>query len=169
MRQLETTDFNGPIPGASLTHELGSQPDERPPVFVEPEDAYQYVVESIASEEAFERVVLSAKLGIPVELTVRSIVYAGWAQGFFTLDVMYLIYGPVFELVMAMLDKAGVEYLPLATRKEDQNLEEAYNLLEEITGEKEVSLPEEEEVEEEPEEEEEEKPVPTGGLMGRSE
>jgi hypothetical protein len=32
-----------------------------------------------------------------------------------------------------------------------------------------VSLPEEEEVEEEPEEEEEDKPVPTGGLMGRSE
>jgi hypothetical protein len=167
MEQLETTDFNGPIPGSSLTHELGSQPDERPPMFAEPADAYDYLVDKISNEDAFKRIVLSAELGIPVELTVRSIVYAGWAQGFFTLDTMYLIYGPLFEIVMKMLDRIGVEYIPLATRKQDQNLEEAYNLLDELKGKTEE--PEEEPEEPEEPEESEEESIPTSGLMGRSE
>ena len=84
---------------------------------------------------------------------------------------MYLIYGPIFELMMKMLDNSQIEYIPLAKRKEDTRLKEAMDLLreqeakiKELTGETEE--PEEVE-EEEPSEDEEDKPsIPRGGLMG---
>ena len=113
---------------------------------------------------------MSAQLGIPAELIARSIVFAGWAQGYYSIDTMLLIFGNVFEVLLALLDKSGVEYQKLAPRKEDDRLEDAFKELERREKEMEEDDPEEEEtsVDEEttPVEEEE---VPTSGLMGRKE
>ena len=172
MEDFNQGAFEGPIPGSSLTHELGSQPDENPPIFADPEDAYADMADRLLDEEAFDRISVAAELGIPVELIVRSLVFAGWAEGQYTVDTMYLIYGPLFELSMAMLDEKGVEYIALAQRREDEAFNSALDLLNEIKGEdsqdktklKEIA----EEVVEEEEEEERDK-IPQGGLMGRSE
>ncbi|MGB1674112.1 MAG: ParA family protein, partial [Limisphaerales bacterium] len=43
------TMFDGPIPGASLTEELGSEPNERPPQYVVPDEALQYVKEQVST------------------------------------------------------------------------------------------------------------------------
>ena len=167
MEDKNTPDFNGPIPGSSLTNELGSTPDERPPEFADPSDAYEDMASRIATPDVFERISVASELGIPVELTVRSMVFSGWANGRYSADTMYLIYGPLFELTMAMLDEKGISYLPLAKRKEDKEYNKALDLLSEIKGIKEKTEEVEAEVEEEPEEET--KDVPTGGLMGRVE
>tara|TARA_R110000851_G_scaffold247435_1_gene399948 strand:- start:58 stop:597 length:540 start_codon:yes stop_codon:yes gene_type:complete len=124
-----TDHLNGPIPGMALTQELGSAPNERPPKFVKPVDAYEDIVSRLSTEDAMDRIVASAKLDIPVELTARAIVYAGWAGGNYTTDVMHLIFGPVFELMMGILDDAGVEYRALANRKSDPQLEEAMDMI----------------------------------------
>ena len=124
-----TDHLNGPIPGMALTQELGSVPSERPPKFVLPVDAYDDIVNRLSTEEAMDRIVASAKLDIPVELTARAIVYAGWAGGNYSTDVMHLIYGPVFELMMGILDDAGVEYRALANRKSDPQLDEAMEMI----------------------------------------
>lgn len=161
MEEMNPTDFNGPIPGESLTHEFGSSPDERPPEITDPAEAYESVVNRISSPEVFERISVASELGIPVELTVRAMVFAGWAGGKYSIDTMYLIYGPVFEITMAMLDSKGIDYLPLAKRKEDESLEKAYDVLAQIKG---LDKAPEESVDE-PEETEE----PSGGLMRRPE
>ena len=142
-------------------------------MFSEPADAYEDIANRVLREEAFKRIAISAELGVPVEITARSIVFAGWAQGKYTVDVMYLIYGPVFEMMMAMLDKSGVEYTALATRKEDESLTKMMDMLEkrkEIIGEK-VAETDDEELkdDEELEEDQAEDEVPTSGLMGRPE
>ena len=108
---------------------------------------------------------------MPVELIARSIVFSAWANGKIGFDTMYLIYAPIFELMMAMLDKSNVKYIPLAKRKADKTLEEAMDLLKEREEEiKELTgdTDEPEEVQEdEPSEDEEDKPsIPRGGLMG---
>jgi hypothetical protein len=174
MDQEMSEMFDGPIPGASLTEELGTEPNERPPQFVVPDEALNYVLTSISTADAFERIVIASKLDIPLELTARSIVFAGWALGKYSHDVMQLIYGPVLSEMMDMLDEAGVKYIPLAERKTDPTLDEAMDLLEEYeefkgeskdTEAKELDE-ETDEVEEEPKEEIE---VPDTGLMGRRE
>ena len=169
MEDKDLVMFDGPIPGSSLTTELGSEPHERPPEIADPADAYEDLARRMTIPEAFERIAVAAELGTPVELIARAMVFSGWANGKYNFDVQYLIYGPFFELLMKMLDSAGIEYVPLAKRKEDQSLAKPLKQLEkqrekikELTGETEEEL--------EPEEIEETSDVPKrGGIMGGEE
>ena len=176
MDQDTMSMFDGPIPGSSLTEELGSEINERPPVYTDPDEAYEFVMNKIQSPDAFERIMISAKLDIPVELTVRAIVFSGWALGQYTHDIMLLLFPVVFDGVLDLLEEKGIDHIPLAERAEDDTLEEAMEELEkyekfkagkdvdtEIASE-EVSEESEEEPEEEPELE-----IPDTGLMGRRE
>lgn len=168
--------FDGPIPGASLTEELGTEAHERPPVFTDPDEAYEFVMNKIQSPDAFERIMISAKLDIPVELTVRAIVFSGWALGQYTHEIMILIFGPVFDAVLDLLDEQDIKYIALAERAEDEQLEEAMQELERYEEFKSDMSVDSEEAEVEPEIEPEEEPeeeseveVPNTGLMGRRE
>ena len=160
MAEDATSLFDGAIPGSSLTGELGSEIHENPPIYTDPTEAYDYVVSGLMSDDGAERISIAAQLGVPAELIARSIVFSGWAQGYYTIDIMLLIFGPVFEVIMKLLDSAGIEYEKLAIRKSDDRLEKAFEELEKR------SESEEPEVEPEPQEEEEEE-VPSTGLMGR--
>ena len=169
------TMFDGPIPGASLTEELGSEPNERPPQYVVPDEALQYVKEQVSTPEAFERILLAAELDIPIELVARAIVFSGWALGKYTHDVSMMIFGPVFGYMLDMLNEEGIEHIALADREEDPELEKAMLLLEEYQEFKNKNSKEEPESEEEEEsevveeDEPEESEVPETGLMGRRE
>ena len=171
-------EFDGPIPGASLTGELGAEIHEKPPVFTDPSEAYRSVANRMQNEEAFKRIVVAARLSVPVDIIARSLVFSGWALGQYTSDIMLLIYGPIYQLMMKMLDYAGVEFVPLSPDPEDDRLKEAMEELAELeeleespikdTTDKIIEEPEEteEQTEEEPEMEE---PTEMGGLMGRRE
>ena len=176
MDQDTMSMFDGPIPGASLTTELGAEPHEKPPVYTDPDEAYEFLMNKIQSPEAFKRIMISAKLDIPVELTVRAVVFSGWALGQYTHDVMLLIFGPVFEGVLDLLEENDIPHIALAERAEDDTLEEAMQELEKYekfkSGEDVDSEMISEEVSEKPEEETEEEPemeIPDTGLMGRRE
>ena len=176
MDQDTMSMFDGPIPGASLTTELGAEPHEKPPVYTDPDEAYEFLMNKVQSPEAFKRIMISAKLDIPVELTVRAIVFSGWALGQYTHDVMLLIFGPVFDGVLDLLEENDIPHIALAERAEDDTLEEAMQELEKYekfkSGEDVASEMISEEVSEETEEETEEEPeieIPDTGLMGRRE
>ena len=176
MDQDTMSMFDGPIPGASLTTELGAEPHEKPPVYTDPDEAYEFLMNKIQSPEAFKRLMISAKLDIPVELTVRAVVFSGWALGQYTHDVMLLIFGPVFDGVLDLLEENDIPHIALAERAEDDTLEEAMQELEKYekfkSGEDVDSEMISEEVSEEPEEETEEEPemeIHDTGLMGRRE
>ena len=176
MDQDTMSMFDGPIPGASLTTELGAELHEKPPVYTDPDEAYEFLMNKIQSPEAFKRLMISAKLDIPVELTVRAVVFSGWALGQYTHDVMLLIFGPVFDGVLDLLEENDIPHIALAERAEDDTLEEAMQELEKYekfkSGEDVDSEMISEEVSEEPEEETEEEPemeIPDTGLMGRRE
>ena len=175
MDQKMMTMFDGPIPGASLTEELGSEPNERPPQYVVPDEALQYVKEQVSTPEAFERILLAAELDIPIELVAIAIVFSGWALGKYTHDVSMMIFGPVFGYMLDMLNEEGIEHIALADREEDPELEKAMLLLEEYQEFKNKNSKEEPESEEEEEsevveeDEPEESEVPETGLMGRRE
>ena len=166
--------FDGPIPGSSLTEELGSEINERPPVYTDPDEAYEFVMNKIQSPDAFERIMISAKLDIPVELTVRAIVFSGWALGQYTHDIMLMLFPVVFDGVLDLLEEKGIDHIPLAERAEDDTLEEAMEELEKYekfkAGKDVDTEMASEEVSEESEEEPEEEPeleIPDTGLMGR--
>ena len=171
----EEVTFDGPIPGSALTGELGAEPSENPPEFVDAEDAYADIASRINRPEAFIRLGLAAKQDIPVELIARSLLFSGWAMGKISHDVMLLILPDILELMSTMLDDAGIDHIVLANRKEDPRLKEAIERVKEyesvIKPEENVEEKPEKNVEEKPEEDVEEKPeeediAPVTGLMG---
>lgn len=164
----EEVTFDGPIPGSALTGELGAEANERPPEFVDAEEAYADIASRINRPEAFIRLGLAAKQDIPVELIARSLLFSGWAMGKISHDVMLLILPDILELMSTMLDDAGIDHIVLANRKEDPRLREAIERVKEYES---IIKPEEEDAEpeqtkEELEEEPEEDTAPVTGLMG---
>ncbi len=167
-------EFDGPIPMASLTEELGSRAYEKPPQYTDPADAFDVIVEGITTEEAIERVSVAVQLGVPAELVTQSLMFSGWATGKYSIDTMLMLAGPVFEVLTNLLDHSGINYQKFAEREGNTDIEEAVKLLEELrSGEiEETSEEESEEIgddTEKPEmmpEESKEPEVPRGGLMG---
>lgn len=166
----EEVTFDGPIPGSALTGELGAEASERPPEFVDAEEAYADIASRINRPEAFIRLGLAAKQDIPVELIARSLLFSGWAMGKISHDVMLLILPDILELMSTMLDDAGIDHIVLANRKEDPRLREAIERVKEyesiIKPEEEDAEPEQTKEELEEEEEPEEDTAPVTGLMG---
>jgi len=162
----ESEMFDGPIPVSSLTGELGAEKHERPPVYTDPVEAFDFVANGILSEDGAEKISLSAQLGVPAELIARSIIVTGWAEGYYSIDTMILIFQPVFGIIMKLLDKAGIKYEKLALRKMDSKVQAALDELERMN--KEDLLPEKEDMEDEEVSDEEVTEEETStGLMGR--
>ena len=58
--------FDAPIPGMSLTHELGARPWQSPSQFTTVDEAIEFYMDRMATEEYMEQAVDVMKMGVPV-------------------------------------------------------------------------------------------------------
>tara|TARA_X000001388_G_C2229167_1_gene122407 strand:- start:1001 stop:1738 length:738 start_codon:yes stop_codon:yes gene_type:complete len=101
----------GPIPGQSLTNSPDNPyPWERPPEFANPKDALNDVVKKLLKPEGMKAVVKSLGKGVTVEDVTNLVVYNGFTQGKYTPDTMLLIYEPVMYTVLAIGERANINY-----------------------------------------------------------
>lgn len=99
------------IPGQSLTN-APDQPYnwERPAEYSNPREAMMYVFESLTVPETTTNVLLSISNGVGV-LDIASItLYSGFLEGKWNPDLMTLLMEPTMYMVMALAEKAGIEY-----------------------------------------------------------
>ena len=96
--------------------------------------------------------------------------FSCWSNAIVTCVSLILISVPVFDVMTHLLDEAGVNYDKLAEREEDNDIEEAIELLKKLdSGDVKETDTEKKETEEEADmmpEESTEPEVPRGGLMG---
>jgi len=83
--------LEGPIPGQSLTGEPGNTPWESPPEISSPEDAVNFIFNSMKSEENMSKLLDFMSAGVPLEAITKTITFAGFAAGHWTPDVAELI------------------------------------------------------------------------------
>ena len=100
-----------PIPGQSLT----ANPDEpRPfegqPDFTNFKEALDYTAAELLLEENFIPMVLAMGDGIPVTDLAMQIGYVGFREGKWNPDLMMMLMEPIMYLLMALAEKAGVNY-----------------------------------------------------------
>ena len=141
MPNIEITEMTAPIPGQSLTAELGSRPWERPAKYSDPEDALEYYVKQISLPDRTAHMLEILELGYPVAPLVDSMLIAGVMQGLHTLDVAVLISPAMFKLITAVADEVGVEYKTGLTKTEDGSVDQ-------LLVERAAAEPEAEEIEE---------------------
>ncbi len=118
-----------PIPGQSLT----ANPDEpRPfegqPDFTNFKEALDYTVGELLEEEAYMSIVGAIGDGVPIIDLVMQITYVGFREGKWNPDLMMMLVEPLIYTLMALAEKADIEY---RIDDEDEDDEPAESILEE--------------------------------------
>ena len=106
--------FDAPVPGQSLTDTPGNYPWEHPPQFTDPEEATEFIWQTLHTEEFMEQVIGMLDAGVPIEAITRVIVFGGFVEGKFTPDVGFLITEPVMKMLMAIGVRAGINNIRMS-------------------------------------------------------
>lgn len=153
--------FNRPIPGQSLTAELGSRPWQQPPELTTVDEAAEYYITRIASDDFSKSLLHTMKTGVPLTVIANSVQLAGVMEGKHSADVGIMMLPVIMETMMLIGDSAGVEYD--TGLQEDNNLDSntlAMNSIATLADKKDIT----EEPEQQDEQEVNEEPM---GLMAR--
>lgn len=97
------------IPGQSLTDAPGQWPFERPPMVVDPEEAFNTVKESLEEPNAHSDIIDLLDVGISAETLASSITLKMFSEGVFSPDVAEIIKPPLVAYITDMGLEAGIE------------------------------------------------------------
>lgn len=120
-----------PIPGQSLT----SNPDEPRPFEGQPEftnfkKALDYTTAELLLEENYTPIVLAIADGVPITDLAMQIGYVGFREGKWNPDLMLMLMEPLMYLLMALAEKADIEYR-IDDEDDEEDEEEEETILEE--------------------------------------
>ena len=110
MAELDAVPFDAAIPGQSLTAELGSRPWQQPPQYTTVEEALDYYIPRLESEEVSAQLLDVLEMGIPVTTVANTLQLGSVMEGKHSVDVGILILPVLVELIMLIADTANVKY-----------------------------------------------------------
>jgi len=104
-------DTGRPIPGQSLTN----SPDqpykwEQPSEFVNTSEATTYVFGILTEPETTTNLLLSVSNGVSIVDLASIVLYSGFLEGKWNPDLMTLLMEPTMFMIMALAEKADIEY-----------------------------------------------------------
>jgi hypothetical protein len=106
----KVSNFDAPIPGQSLTHEVGARPWQQPAQFPTVEESLEYYIPRLSSQKFMKRLFDILERGIPITALSETITLGGVMQGLHTIDVAVLINPILVEFIEGIAKQAGVEY-----------------------------------------------------------
>jgi hypothetical protein len=106
--------LDAPIPGMSMTAELGGRPWQQPAKYKTPDEALEYYVNKITNPEMSNRLLDVLELGMPVDTLVDSIQVSGVMEGLHSVDVGVIISPALTETIHQMAKAANVEHTVIA-------------------------------------------------------
>ena len=110
MKQLDNTTFDRPIPGMSMTHELGARPWQTPPTYATVEEAADYYIERMANPDFKDQLIDIMEMKVPLTTLANTIQLGSVMEGIHTVDVGMLVLPMLMEMIMMIGDSAGIEY-----------------------------------------------------------
>ena len=113
--------FDAPIPGQSLTNTPGNYPWEHPPQYTNLQEATEYVWDTLHRDDNLVQVLTFLREGIPVEAIARNILFGGFMEGKWTVDVALLISEVVFKQIMAIGVRANIQNIKLFIKDQSSN------------------------------------------------
>lgn len=164
--------FNGPIPGQSLTTPPKNFPWERPPEIVDPEEAIQMHITRLSDPDLLEDALNLLEFeDLDIQTLVKGIMRGAVANGLHSIDVALLAAPVVHEFLKQAAKAAGIDAEDGFEDKEAKKRKDDYvvtsrarKMLKEM-GVKPKEVVKEMDMEEAPEEQE--APVMQKGLMAR--
>lgn len=102
--------FEAPIPGQSLTGELGSKPWEQPAKYNTAEEAIDFYISRLANMDISMDLFESINDGLPITTAVDVLVAGGNMDGLHTMDVATLAAPVIAEFMVAVCEKLNLNY-----------------------------------------------------------
>lgn len=112
--------FDAPIPGMSLTHEVGARPWQQPSQYSTIEEVAQFYIGQMQNDSFAEQTVNLLQTKMPVTMIANAMQTSNIMNGIHNIDVGVLALPIIMEMVMLIGDSAGVDYV-IGT---ERNLEE---------------------------------------------
>tara|TARA_R110001606_G_scaffold114790_1_gene242449 strand:+ start:422 stop:955 length:534 start_codon:yes stop_codon:yes gene_type:complete len=106
----QSKNIGAPIPGMSLTSELGSRPWQQPPTYSKVDDAIEYYIDRLSSDEASAQIVEVLETGVPVTKLANIIQLSSVMEGLHTIDVGMLVSPAIIEFIRLIGDSNNVDY-----------------------------------------------------------
>lgn len=104
--------LSAPTPGENLTTDTRNYPWHRPPQFPEFDDAFEFVVDEILTQDApMAAAMTMATNGVNAVAIVQTLMLNMVSKGRVSPDMTLLLAGPVYKTLTRMFDMAGVSYL----------------------------------------------------------
>ena len=167
MPEAMQPSLSRPIPGQSLTAEVGGRPWQQPAQFSTVEDSMDWYLERFDSQEVVDELMAVVESGVPISTIANSMQLGAVLQGVHSIDVGVLIMPILMEMMRYLADETDTEYkigdeVEKTDKPSDAVLNSALTKLKKQQGD-DVSEPM---MGEEQEEQEESMPEPSG-LMAR--
>lgn len=110
MQETAQHKFNGPIPGESLTHELGARPWQKPAQYSDINEVVNYYTSRMDSDEFSRMLADVMEMGVPLTTLANTIQMSGVMEGKHSIDTGILVMPIIIENMMAIGDALGIKY-----------------------------------------------------------
>ena len=139
-------ELDAPIPGMSLTAELGARPWQSPPEGATLEDAVDYYIPRLGDPEYIGQVLDIVESGVPLTSIAESMTLVGNMEGKHTIDVGVLVQPVIVEFLKGIADITDTKYT-MSADKDFRDKDVTEGMLNNVTKELQESLPKEQQSE----------------------
>jgi len=117
--------LEAPIPGMSMTHEVGARPWQQPAQYTNVEDVIDYYITRMSDDSFKTQLVNVIDSGVPLTSLANSIQLASVMQGIHSIDTGLLIMPVLMELMMLIAEQNDVEYITGMERNKKEEIKES--------------------------------------------
>lgn len=118
--ERQQNPFDAPIPGQSLTDTPKNYRWENPPRFTNPEKASTFIWEKLQKKDTLTKIILMLETGVSVEGITRVIIFSGFIEGAYSVDLGILLTPIVERMILAIGKASGVKKIKLTRPKSKQ-------------------------------------------------
>ena len=103
--------FDAPIPGMGMTHEVGGRPWQTPPQHSTVEEALDFYIPRLTSEDFIDQLLDVIEMGVPLTTIANSLQLSSVMQGKHSVDVGILVLPVLVELLSYIAESSNVKFV----------------------------------------------------------
>jgi hypothetical protein len=114
------------IPGQSLTNDFEERKSfEKAPQITNLREGMEFIFGRLIGEETYPQILELVGAGVPVMEVTQNILFQGFERGVFNPDLMLLLAEPTAYMIMALCERANINYKIYQGEEEEEAAENA--------------------------------------------
>ena len=118
--ERQQNPFDAPIAGQSLTDTPKNYKWENPPRFTSKEEASVFIWDKLNNKDTLAKIILMLETGVSVESLTRVIIFSGFIEGAYNVDLGVLLTPVVQKMIFAIGKAAGIKEIKLTRPKQKE-------------------------------------------------